>query len=198
MMSVRTDCEAVERLAGAIAIGEADDRDRESYRSHLAVCRKCVGEFGGEREIERVMATVANARDEESWQPDLRPALARTGSRRYGWSAAIALAAAVAIVVGVRSIDRPTPPIAAQRSISMQEARAIAALDTQTAPRPQGRAESLSLGPETLAATVRVSVSARGTPARCTIVKSSGNAILDRSMCRTAMRARYSLEAPAH
>ncbi|HEX3671490.1 MAG TPA: energy transducer TonB [Candidatus Cybelea sp.] len=197
-MSVRTDCEAVERLAGAIAIGEADDRDRESYRSHLAVCRHCLTEFGGERAIERVMATVANARDDESWQPDLRPALARPGSRRYGWSAAIALAAAIAVVVGVRSIDRPQPPVTAQRSISMHEARAIAVLNTQTVPPREGRAESLSLGPETLAATVRVSVSARGTPARCTIVKSSGNAILDRSMCATAMRERYSLEAPAH
>lgn len=197
-MRVRTDCETVERLAGAIAIGEADDGDRESYRRHLAVCRHCLTEFGGERAIERVMATIANARDDESWQPDLRPALARTGSRRYGWSAAIALAAAVAIVVGVRSIDRPQPSVAAQRSISMHEARAIAALDTQAVPRPVGRAESLSLGPEMLAATVQVSVSARGTPAHCRIVKSSGNAILDRSMCATAMRARYSLDAPAH
>ncbi len=198
-MSARTDCGTIERLAGAIAIGEAGDLERETYRSHLAGCARCLNELGGEREIERVMLGIARARDDERWEPDLRAAFARKTSRRFGWTAVAALAAAIAVVVGVRAIEQPQPAPVAQRSVPAQEARAIAALSTQTVPHREGRAESLALGaPATLAATLRVNVNARGIPVGCSVAKSSGNATLDESICRAAMRAHYKLNAPAH
>ncbi|MGA8574687.1 MAG: energy transducer TonB [Candidatus Cybelea sp.] len=195
-MSIRADCGAAERLAGAIALDEACDAEREVYRKHLAACPQCVSELGGEREIERVMTSVARARDDERWEPDLRPALARSRVARPRWSAMAAVAAAAMVILFVRVAEKPASSTAPQSAITAQETRALAALGTQTAPRREGRAESLAVGPPTLSATVELNVNARGTPVRCTVAKSSGNAVLDRSMCRTAMRAHYALQPP--
>lgn len=196
-MSARPDCGAAERLAGAIAIGEAGDAERERYRGHLAGCPACVNALGGEREIERVMRYVVRARDDERWEPDLRGALRRERRPRYAWGLVSALAAAVVIAIaGVRATERPQPPSATKTNVAVQEARALAALNTQTAPRQQGRAESLAVGGAAFAATVELNVNERGVPVRCTVAKSSGNAILDRSMCRAVMRSHYTLNAP--
>ena len=192
-MNERPDCGTAERLAGAIALGEAGDAERETYRNHLAGCPGCLNALGGERAIERVMTRVAHARDSERWEPDLRAALGRARRPRYGWGLASALAAAVVIALaGVRVAERPQPPAPAQRS----EARALAALNTQTAPHREGRAESLTVGAPAFSATVELNVNERGIPVRCTVARSSGNAVLDRSMCRTAMHSRYTLNAP--
>jgi TonB family protein len=195
-MSIPADCGAAERLAGAIALDEACDAEREVYRNHLARCPQCVSELGGEREIERVMKSVARARDDERWEPDLRPALARNRAARPRWSAIAAIAAAAMVILVVRVADKSASSTAPQPAITAQETRALAALGTQTAPHREGRADSLAVESAAFSATVELNVNARGTPVRCAVAKSSGNAVLDRSMCRTAMRAHYALQPP--
>ncbi|MGR4064076.1 MAG: energy transducer TonB [Vulcanimicrobiaceae bacterium] len=95
----------METVAGSIALNEASDAERERYRRHLAGCMRCVDAYGGEREIERVMATIARARDEETWAPDpVSVGRAREAGRRravtIGFSA---IAAALAISLGLHA-----------------------------------------------------------------------------------------------
>jgi len=189
-MRSRSDCMAAQRLAGAIAMGDACETEREAYRSHVAVCSGCLNELGGEREIERVMSVVGQARDDERWEPDLRSRLARPAARPT-WIWATAFAALLALIVGIRSVEQ-THPTTAERAVSPQEARAVAALGTETGPRRQGRAESLAVGTTTISTSFAVSVDQRGIPVRCTITQSSGVRSLDESICRSAMRAHYS------
>jgi len=185
----RVDCTGAERLAGAIAVNEAGDAERDAYRAHLAACGHCLRHLGGERDIERVMGTVARARDEERWQPDLR-ALARRSApvRAPVWAAALAAAIVVAAGIGVAQQLRPA---AAPPSISAPEARALAVLGTQTMPQREGRAESLAVGRGS-ATTLNLRIDARGVPVRCTITASSGNRAKDDAICRAAMQRRYS------
>lgn len=190
-MRVRSDCIAAEGFAGAIAMGDASEAEREAYRSHVAVCSGCLNELGGEREIERVMSVVGQARDDERWEPELRSRLARSAAPRRAWVWATTLAAVVVVVVGVRSMERMQPQTTAH-AVGAQEARAVAALDTQTGPRREGRAESLAVGTTTISTSFALSVDPRGIPLRCTITKSSGFHRLDESVCRTAMHAHYS------
>jgi Gram-negative bacterial TonB protein C-terminal len=106
----RTDCARAETLAGAIALEEATDGERDAYRRHLASCARCVETLGGEREIERVMSVVAQARDQESWEPDLRNALRnRTRARRGAWTFGFGLAAlALAVSLSIHLIAAGT------------------------------------------------------------------------------------------
>jgi hypothetical protein len=185
----RVDCTGAERLAGVIALNEASDGERNAYRAHLAACGHCLRDLGGERDIERVMGTVARARDEERWQPDLR-ALARRSapSRAPMW--AVALAAAIAVVAGI-GVAQQLRPAAATPSISASEARALAALGTQTMPQREGRAESLAVAGAS-ATTLNLRIDAHGVPVQCTIAASSGNLAKDNAICRAAMQRRYS------
>jgi len=194
-MNERIDCTAAERLAGAIALGEARDEERNAYRGHLAVCAACLDAFGGEREIERVMAQVSAARDDERWEPDLSAARRRPQRARRVWPAVAALAACVAIVVGVRAFQSTSPAIPVHSAIAAQEARALAALDTHSVPRPQGRAESLALGTPSRSTLFEIRFDGRGVPVRCTIARSSGDRALDESICRAALRSH---DAPAN
>jgi hypothetical protein len=194
-MTSPTDCTLAERLAGAIAAGEAGDGERDAYRFHLASCARCVDELGGEREIERVMSAIAMARDSESWEPDLRSAVAGRRAPRRSWALAGVLVAAAVAVVAFRTTQAPPAVAPPHAVISAQEARALAALDTQTAAHREGRAESLTVGSATTLSTMfQISVDDRGRPVRCTIAQSSGNPVLDRSVCAAAMRAHYSLQ----
>ncbi|HVN68503.1 MAG TPA: hypothetical protein VMU38_02445 [Candidatus Binatia bacterium] len=187
-----SDCEAAASMAGAIAIGEASDAQRDAYRGHLAECGRCVGELGGEREIERVMAVVAQARDNERWEPDLRRALARRGSPRRAWRWGAALGAIAIVAAGAFAMEKKSEPGNGGPAISAREARAIAALGTQTAPRREGQAESLAVGaPIGVTTAFSVSVNSRGVPLRCTITKSSGRSALDAALCRAAMEVHY-------
>jgi hypothetical protein len=190
-MMGRVDCTSAEELAGAIAIGEATDAERDAYRAHLAKCARCLRDLGGEREIERIMSVAARARDEERWEPDLRATFARRRTPRYAWGAVAAVAAAVALFVGVRATERPKPAVPVHASISAQEAGALAALNTQSMPPREGRAESLVVGATTYSTAFEVNVDERGTPLRCAITKSSGDRALDESVCRAAMHQRY-------
>ncbi len=198
-MTRQDDCMVAERLAGAIAIGEAGETERDAYRAHVAGCARCLHDLGGEREIERVIGIVARARDDERWEPDRRLILARPRPAYNVWTLATALAAAVILIVGLRATERPRPIATPQHIISLHEARAIAALDTQTVPRREARAESLAVGaPTTFSTAFDLTVNEGGTPLRCRITKSSGDRALDQSVCSTAMRARYSPQPQGH
>ena len=194
-MTARTDCAQAELLAGAIALGEADETERNTYRAHLAICSRCCFELGGEREIERVMSVATGAQDGERWAPDLRNVQrqARSANVLVKW---VPILAAVAIVFfGVRAVQKPsasvTPGVAAA-SVSARDERAIAALNTQTLPRHEHQAESMVFGG---ASTVKleVSVDAHGVPKRCAIVKSSDYRTLDEAICRAVLRTKPSV-----
>lgn len=73
--------ERIEVLAGAIALGEATDEERNEYREHISSCAECLDALGGEREIERVASTIHEAREAEVWQPDLRDVVAARTQR---------------------------------------------------------------------------------------------------------------------
>lgn len=291
-------------LAGAIALGEATEAERDAYRRHLAVCPPCIAALGGEREIERTMATVAAARDGEVWEPDLRAALRRAspaGRRAWRFAAAVlgvaVLAAAVRVaavrdaqpvttvafrpVAAAAAVHHPAPPprrqarkpvavavapvpatrmvvvhnvvtlkppaaahqpaappsrrsaapsrqasVPSQREVaslapSESDRQAVAALRTGQTASPEQRAESLAVAPQVLVVrdvaplggesalvpwlpaiaysenaqgttAFEVSVDEHGVPVKCTITKASGYLVLDESVCRAAMRARYS------
>jgi anti-sigma factor RsiW len=197
MMTSRDDCSTAQALAGAIALGEANDSERDRYRAHLAGCAHCVNELGGERELERVIAVVAQARDDERWEPDIRKALARRHAPRRAWSWAATFAVAVIVVAGFLAGEKKPQATAPQHTVSAKDVRAIAALDTQTAPRREGRAESLVVGSAVPVTTAfAVSVDQRGIPLRCSITKSSGYSAVDRAVCRAALQVHY--RPPSH
>jgi hypothetical protein len=186
-MTVRENCAVAERHAGAIAIGEANDAEREEYRKHVATCEACLRDLGGEREIERVIASVSRARDDERWQPDLRAPLSRRSVPRRAWAWAGILAAVVVLALAWRSTQLVhSAPV---HAVSALQSRALAELGTQTPPRREGRAESLVVGSPMLTTSFNVSVDSRGTPVRCTVVKSSGHRALDESICRAVLHA---------
>src|SRR5579863_1181693 len=182
-MMTRCDCARAETLAGAIAIGEADEAQRDTYRSHLAICGRCRADLGGEREIERVMTTLTAARDAERWEPDLRAASIRPRARYGAWRWVAALAAAAALVVGVRAMQiHPSATVVAQRSGATEQAaaRAVAVLNTQTAPRREHEAESLAFAPAAASSMAfKLRLDGRGPSSRCVVTKSSGNRALD-------------------
>jgi TonB family protein len=98
-----TACNQAEVLAGAIALGEATDGERQTYRSHVSTCAACLRANGGEREIERAMALVGEARDAETWDPDLT-ALVRermNGRKRWLRTGLSVAGACVAISLGL-------------------------------------------------------------------------------------------------
>lgn len=99
-------CARAEVLAGAIALGEASDVERDQYRLHLAACRRCVNAFGGEREIERTANVVALARDGETWQPDLRGWMTSRQKRRaLTWRFGLSgVAAAIVVSLGIHAL----------------------------------------------------------------------------------------------
>jgi TonB family protein len=102
---ILNDCKRAEVLAGAVALGEASDVERDEYRRHLSGCGRCITALCGEREIERTMQAVAQARDTESWEPDLRAALRDSvRAKRRAWGFGIsAVAAAVVVSIGVHA-----------------------------------------------------------------------------------------------
>lgn len=99
----------IEVLAGAIALGEATDAERQAYRGHIAHCARCRAELGGEHELARAAETIASARDGEVWEPHLRTFMRRPSvalSPLVRFAAAFALTFAVASAV----LHYLTPP----------------------------------------------------------------------------------------
>ena len=138
------ECARAEILAGAIALNEATDDDRETYRRHLAVCVRCIAAFGGEREIERTMAVLSAAREAESWAPDVRVAgraRALAGRRRIGGLGATATALLLAVGTYVifsvnsnRVVVQPAAPVVAADTVNVARvARSACARTTEQA-----------------------------------------------------------------
>ena len=113
-------CSRAEILAGAIALGEASEAEREDYRLHIATCSSCRGALGGEREIERVMSAVARARDGETWEPLPRRRGERSRARiwRTGFTV---LAAALVISFAVHVLAAALLRAPAQPSLANVE-----------------------------------------------------------------------------
>ncbi|HEY6485663.1 MAG TPA: hypothetical protein VIX83_04710 [Candidatus Cybelea sp.] len=199
-MRVGAGCGEAEILAGAIALGEAGDAERNAYREHLSVCRRCLVSIGGEREIERVMNVIADARAQEHWQPQTRGLFAGAKSRRpfLRWGAAAAAALLVVFVArqGYQShpavVHSVTP--AAQTGVSAeQEARVVAALGTQSVPKREHHAESLAFSARENAAqtiTVKVSFNAAGKPTHCKGLHRANSQKLVATLCNMVMRGR--------
>lgn len=96
----------IESIAGAIALGEASDEERREYREHIATCAPCLRALGGEHEIQRVASTVAQARDSEVWEPELRDVVSNRlnrRSRKLQWGAGT-LGVALAASLGVHAL----------------------------------------------------------------------------------------------
>ena len=94
-------CARAEMLAGAIALGEASDREREEYRRHITACESCLRDLGGERGIERVMETVSLARESEVWEPvPVRATERRARRTRLAWT----FGASTAVVAAIASL----------------------------------------------------------------------------------------------
>jgi hypothetical protein len=192
------DCTRAEILGGAIALGEASDSQRNEYREHLSVCRRCLAAIGGEHEIERITGLVTRARDQERWEPDLRASLARPTRRHAGWVWAATLTIALVFVVGsisnrhsVGVATNAAVPVRAQLATRPDD-RAIAALGTQAQQHRGDRAESLAFTSGAGArrtVTFQVRLDAQGKPVHCTVVKGSINLELGASLCDAVMRA---------
>ena len=181
-------CGRAETLAGAIALGESNETERKEYRAHVAACPGCLAANGGEREIERVMALAVMARDEERWEPALRTATRRRSQpvRMLRWGAVAATAAAFAF-----AILNPQPhPAVSHRAATGSEA--VAALTTQTAPRRETQAESLTFESSGARrpALFALRTDRSGKPTSCSIVRTSGFRSLDDAVCRAAMQTR--------
>jgi len=198
-MRIGADCGQAEILAGAIALGEAGDAERNAYREHLSVCRRCLVSIGGEREIERVMSVIGQAREQEQWQPQARSLFARAKSRGpiLRWSAAVVAALLVVFVarqgyqnhpVVVNSVTPAKTSVTAE-----QEARIVAALGTQAVPKREHHAESLAFSARESAAqtiTVKVSFNAAGKPTHCKGVHHANSQKLVAALCDMVMRGR--------
>jgi TonB family protein len=98
------DCARAESNAGALALGEASEEQRDEYRAHVARCAPCLNVLGGERDIERTMRLVAVARDEESWAPQVEIDFKeRAGVTRHAWQFGLAAAAVALLWFGARA-----------------------------------------------------------------------------------------------
>lgn len=190
-MKVAANCATAEILAGAIALGEAGDEQRHAYREHLSTCRRCLTAIGGEREIERVIGIVAQARDQERWQPDLRRARARVPRHGYAWKWGAGLTAAAAIfVVAIFATQRHAPVVV--HSVATLDQAALAAVSTQAFPQRVHSSESIAFTSSQAARstiTFEVKLDNQGKPTRCTVIKRSGRASLDAAVCNAVMRA---------
>ncbi len=103
---MKHDCARAEILAGAIALGEASETERDDYRRHIAACPSCLRALGGEREIERVMQTVRSAAESEVWEPvPLRAGERRMRTVRRAWTFGVSTAAfAIVASLGIHAL----------------------------------------------------------------------------------------------
>lgn len=102
---MKQSCARAEILAGAVALGEANETERDEYRRHVAMCAPCLQSLGGEREIERVMSIVVEARNSEVWAPaPVRAGIARPRWRfTFGVGTSV-LAAAIVASFGIHTL----------------------------------------------------------------------------------------------
>lgn len=125
----------IEVLAGAIALGEASDAERQAYRQHIAHCERCRAELGGEHELVRAYEIVAAARESEVWEPQLGSVLRR---RSLSLSPLVRFAAAFALTfaVATAALHYVTVPAAQQLHAAQPAAPANVALHRASAQPP--------------------------------------------------------------
>jgi TonB family protein len=133
--------EEIEALAGAIALGEATDADRRAYREHIAHCAACLRELGGEHELVRTSAVVAEARDGEVWSPQPQNVLRR---RSLGLAPAVRFAAAFAVTFGLAaaslhyvSLPARTAPVQSAANVPAPASVKRSSVAAQPLPQPQ-------------------------------------------------------------
>ncbi len=101
-----------ESLAGAIALGEATESEREQFELHTADCTRCCEHRLDELAV--VRDHIVAMREKETWRPSLGTALmnriraerlrrSRLTLRVLSWSVALSLALDAAFVSGVTS-----------------------------------------------------------------------------------------------
>ncbi len=140
------DCARAEVLAGAIALGEASETERDDYRRHISACAACLRALGGEREIERVMVTVKHAAESEVWQPvPLRPGERRMRTVRRVWSVGVsAVILAIIASLGMHTVltaKTSAPVTVAVQEVQPQPAAAFhVALEHRPLPRTLAKA----------------------------------------------------------
>lgn len=120
-------CARAEILAGAIALGEASETERDDYRRHISACAACLRALGGEREIERVMTTVKDAAQSEVWEPvALRAGERRMRTVRRVWSVGVSTALlAVVASLGIHTLlaaNVSAPVLVAARQAPVERA----------------------------------------------------------------------------
>ncbi|HZY97957.1 MAG TPA: TonB family protein [Candidatus Baltobacteraceae bacterium] len=155
------ECARTEVLAGAVALGEASDAERDQYRRHIAACRRCVNAFGGEREIERTASVIARARDAETWEPDLRGWMRAPQKRRMmSWSFGLSgVAAAVVISLGIHAIVAANISRPAQPSDAPTETIALGGMHVTLEHRPPATpTQTHHAAPQALVAPPRLEV----------------------------------------
>jgi TonB family protein len=123
-------CRDAEVAAGAIALGEAGDAERDAYRLHLSRCEHCVNALGGEREIERTMQRISDARDAETWQPAVSPVRQRP-RRATGFAWGIGAVAAVVVAAVWFAAPHSSQP-AHPAMVAATTVRAVPAQSHQT------------------------------------------------------------------
>lgn len=184
------DCARAEVIAGALALQEATDAERDAYRRHLAQCSRCADELLGELEFERMGRVLVQARSDERWEPDVRGAFQRRKARsawRFGLASigAASVAAAACLVLLFAGRQAPAPPLAALREQALAAVRTV-----PTAPFAAQRAESLSVLPAS-GASIQIGLDRRGNPTNCSVTKSSGSVSLDKQICKNALKRDY-------
>src|SRR5262249_30723592 len=132
------ECARAEVLAGAVALGEASDAERDQYRRHISACRRCVNALGGEREIERTASVIASARDSETREPDLRDGMtARQKRRMMSWRFGLSgVAAAAVLSLGIHAIVAANISVPAPPSDAVPETIAYGGMHVTVEHRP--------------------------------------------------------------
>ncbi len=147
------DCARAEILAGAIALGEASENERDEYRRHISACATCLRALGGEREIERVMETVHRAAASEVWEPvALRAGERRSRTVRRAWTfglstAVVALVASLGIHTLLAANVRPVsvaandaaPPSMQSFHVTLERRPQLAQVTKPKAAAPQAK-----------------------------------------------------------
>jgi hypothetical protein len=185
------DCARAEAIAGALALHEATDAERDAYRRHLAQCSRCADELLGELEFERMGRVLAQARGDERWEPDVRGAFHRRRARsawRFGLASIGAASVAAAACLVLLFAGRQAP--ASSKLAALREQALAAVRTVPIAPFSAQRAESLSVLPAS-GASIQITVDRQGNPTTCSVTRSSGSSSLDKQICSNALHRHY-------
>jgi anti-sigma factor RsiW len=143
------------------ADGELSERARPRLERHLARCPRCRDELAALHEVPALLQTAEIRRDESFWlrqrQDILRavrtqtePAPARERVPRFAWQGAVAaVAVAVIVIAGIRTLHRPQPTLLSRAQLPAN----IDALDPETTAALSDVAATLVPLPETPPAT---------------------------------------------